>query len=79
MADMDLETIRERLFDYLKASGACAVGVCTQEGLVGGPPSTDLTRELEGAQSAIVFALPQDQHKLELYMAKIEHGPYQDD
>jgi hypothetical protein len=63
----DLQTIRDRLLASLTTSGCCAVGVCTQEGLEGGPPSTDLTRQLEDARSAIVVAYPVDEHKLELY------------
>ena len=43
------------------------------------PPSTALTREREGARSAIVFAYPVDEAKLELYMGKIDHTPYQQD
>ena len=75
--ELDLETIRERLLTSLETAGCCAVGVCNQEGLEGGPPSTDLTRQLEGARSAIVVAYPVDEHKLELYMGKIDHEPYQ--
>ena len=73
----ELENLRGRLFAFLETSGACAVGVCTREGLVGGPPSSDLTRELASAQSAVVFAMPQDDDKIEAYMGKIDHGSYQ--
>jgi epoxyqueuosine reductase QueG len=79
MEELDLLTIRDRLLASLSNGGCCAVGVCNQEGLEGGPPSTDLTRQLEGARSAIVFAFPVDEHKLELYMGKIDHTPYQQD
>jgi epoxyqueuosine reductase QueG len=79
MADLDLLTIRDRLMASALHAGCCAVGVCNQEGLAGGPPSTDLTRQLEGARSAIVFAYPVDEAKLELYMGKIDHAPYQED
>jgi epoxyqueuosine reductase QueG len=75
--DLDLQTIRDRLLESLTVSGCNAVGVCTQDGLEGGPPSTDLTRQLEGAQSAIVVSYPLDEHKVELYMGKIDHEPYQ--
>jgi len=75
--DLDLQTIRDRLMAALTTAGCCAVGVCNQEGLEGGPPSSDLTRQLEGARSAIVVAFPVDEHKLELYMGKIDHEPYQ--
>jgi len=78
-SEPDLELIRERHFDFLRASGCNAVGVCNREGLEGGPPSTDLTRELDSARSAIVFSLPLDQEKIERYMAKIDHGGHQED
>ncbi len=79
MPDLDIDVIRERHLKFVKTSGACAVGICNREGLAGGPPSTDLTRELEGARSAIVFAFPLDEEKLEAYMGKVDHGPYQAD
>ncbi len=79
MAELDSTTLRDRLLDFARQSGACSVGVCSQEGLAGGPPSTDLTRELAGARSAIVFALPLDQEKLEAYMAKVDHAGHQAD
>ncbi|MBW2420144.1 MAG: hypothetical protein JRH19_16500 [Deltaproteobacteria bacterium] len=79
MAELDLQTIRDRLITQAETAGCCAVGVCNQAGLEGGPPSTDLTRQLPDARSAIVFAYPVDEAKLELYMAKIDHAPYQED
>ena len=75
--ETDLVSVRDRLLTALTTSGCCAVGVCNQEGLEGGPPSTDLTRQLAGARSAIVAAYPLDEHSLELYMGKIDHEPYQ--
>jgi hypothetical protein len=79
MTDLDIQIVRDRLLSFVEAAGACAAGVCNQAGLAGGPPSTDLTRELEGARSAIVFALPLDKKKPEKYMAKVDHGAYQED
>ena len=76
---LDLLTIRDRLMESALNSGCNAVGVCNQEGLEGGPPSTDLTRQLEGARAAIVVSYPVDEEKLELYMGKIDHTPYQQD
>jgi len=67
------------LMESATHAGCNAVGVCNQEGLEGGPPSTDLTRQLEGARSAIVISYPVDEEKLELYMGKIDHTPYQQD
>ena len=77
--ELDLQTIRDRLMESATTAGCNAVGVCNQEGLEGGPPSTDLTRQLEGARSAIVVSYPVDEEKLELYMGKIDHTPYQQD
>ena len=78
-SDLDPQTIRDRLMEYARNTGCNAVGVCNQAGLEGGPPSTDLTRQLEGARSAIVVSYPVDEEKLELYMGKIDHTPYQED
>ena len=69
--DLDLETIRDRLMESALNAGCNAVGVCNQAGLEGGPPSTDLTRQLAGARSALVVAYPVDEEKLELYMGKL--------
>ena len=73
----DIARFRHKLMDYVMQSGACAVGICNAESLAGGPPSTDLTREMASAKSAIVFAVPLDQDIVEAYMAKVDHGSYQ--
>ncbi len=75
----DLLTLRDRLMAFATNAGCCSAGACNQAGLEGGPPSTDLTRQLEGARAALVFAFPVDEAKLELYMGKIDHGPHQED
>lgn len=49
------------MFESATKAGCNAVGVCNQEGLEGGPPSTDLTRQIPGARSAIVVADPVDE------------------
>jgi epoxyqueuosine reductase QueG len=53
-------------------AGAIDVGVVTTETLEGGPPSTDLSYVLEGAKSAVVFALPLDQETIERFLKKEE-------
>lgn len=73
----DIAHFRQRLMDYISHSGACAVGICNAESLAGGPPSTDLTREMASAKSAFVFAVPLDEDIVEAYMGKIDHGKYQ--
>jgi epoxyqueuosine reductase len=56
--------------DLVLNAGAIDVGVVTTETLEGGPPSTDLAYVLDGAKSAVVFALPLDQEKIELFLKK---------
>ncbi|MCP4006194.1 MAG: epoxyqueuosine reductase [bacterium] len=64
---------------FLTEIGACEVGVCTTETLAGGPPSTDLEYVLPGAKSAVSFAVPMDQEKIERYLAKESHADHQED
>jgi epoxyqueuosine reductase QueG len=63
----------------MKVQGASAVGVSTTETLAGGPPSTDLEYVLEGARSAVTFALPLDEDKILDYLAKEDHASHQAD
>jgi epoxyqueuosine reductase QueG len=65
--------------DFLKLQGATIVGVATKETLAGGPPSTDLEYVLPDAKSAVCFAVPFDQEKIERYLAKEDHAGHQSD
>jgi epoxyqueuosine reductase QueG len=65
--------------ELLTTQGVPLMGVCTKETLAGGPPSTDLEYVLPGAKSAITFAVPLDQEKIELYLSKQDHAAYQFD
>ncbi len=65
--------------EFLTAQGASAVGITTTETLAGGPPSTDLEYVLPGARSAVTFAVPFDQEKIEPYLAKEDYVAHQDD
>ncbi len=56
--------------EFLMERGAIRVGVATLETLAGGPPSTDLEYCLEGARSAVSFALPLDRNHIRSYLAK---------
>ncbi|MFC1896170.1 epoxyqueuosine reductase [Thermodesulfobacteriota bacterium] len=56
--------------DLVLNAGAIDVGVVTTDTLEGGPPSTDLSYVLDGAKSAVVFALPLDQEKIERFLKK---------
>ena len=64
------EDLNQLVKDLVLNAGAIAVGVATSETLEGGPPSTDLSYVLDGAMSAIVFALPLDQEVIEQFLKK---------
>jgi len=59
--------------------GASIVGITTVETLAGGPPSTDLSYVLEGARSAVTFAVPLDEDKTRDYLGKIDREAHQKD
>ena len=59
--------------------GATIVGITTLDTLAGGPPSTDLTYVLEGARSAVTFAVPLDEDKTRDYLGKIDRSGHQKD
>ena len=56
---MSLEQLIE---EFLLENGAIKVRFANRESLAGGPPSADLTYQLEGARSAVSFALPLDKY-----------------
>jgi epoxyqueuosine reductase len=64
------EDLDQTVKDLVLNAGAIDVGIVTTETLEGGPPSTDLSYVLDGARSAIVFALPLDQEKIERFLKK---------
>jgi epoxyqueuosine reductase QueG len=64
------EDLNQPVKDLVLNAGAVDVGVVTTETLDGGPPSTDLSYVLDGANSAVVFALPLDQEKIERFLKK---------
>jgi epoxyqueuosine reductase len=70
---MDREELSQIMKDMARNLGASLVGIATIETLAGGPPSADLTYVLPGARSAICFALPLDQEKIERYLKKEDH------
>jgi epoxyqueuosine reductase QueG len=65
--------------EFLTTQGASAVGIATTETLAGGPPSTDLEYVLPGARSAVSFAVPMNQDKIERYLAKQDHAGHERD
>ena len=64
---MSLNSIIE---EFLLERGALKVGFATTETLAGGPPSTDLTYRLEGARSAVSFALPLNREYIRKFLSK---------
>jgi len=64
------EDLDQTVKDLVLNAGAIDVGIVTTETLEGGPPSADLSYVLDGARSAIVFALPLDQEKIERFLKK---------
>jgi len=75
----DMKHLQKETVDYIREEGACAVGFATTESLAGGPPSADLSYVLEGARSAITFALPLDPDGIEKFLSKQDHATHQRD
>ncbi len=72
-------SLNEKVEAFLLANGALKVGFATVETLAGGPPSADLTYRLEGARSAVSFALPLDRDRIRAYLGKEERLPHEED
>lgn len=68
-----MEEMSRNVKEMARRLGAYAVGIATTETLEGGPPSTNLSYMLQGAKSAICFALPLDQNLIEPYLKKEDH------
>ena len=64
------EDLSQLVKDLALNAGAIDVGIVTTDTLKGGPPSTDLSYVLDDAKSAVVFALPLDQEKIERFLKK---------
>ena len=73
------EQLTSKVKEFPVNYGASIVGVTTVETLAGGPPSTDLTYVLEGARSAVTFAVPLDEDKTRDYLGKIDREGHQQD
>jgi epoxyqueuosine reductase QueG len=78
-ASHDPKGLTEFAVDFLTTHGACDVGVAITENLAGGPPSVDLEYVLPEAKSAVSFAVPMDQDKIERYLAKEDHAGHEQD
>jgi len=65
-----MDDLQKVLMDQARLNGAVSVGVATLETLDGGPVSADLTRVLEGARSAITFAVRLDPEAIGAFLSK---------
>lgn len=65
--------------EFLMERGALAVGIATLETLAGGPPSADITYRMEGARSAVSFALSLDRDKIRAFLAKEDRLGHEED
>ncbi len=68
------EDLTSKVKEFPVNYGASIVGITIVETLAGGPPSTDLTYVLEGARSAVTFAVPLDEDKTRDYLGKIDRA-----
>ncbi len=73
---MSLESSIE---EFLKERGALAVGIATTDTLAGGPPSADITYRMEGARSAVSFAIPFNRDFIRLFLAKEDRVLHEND
>lgn len=65
--------------EFLLERGALKVGFAATETLAGGPPSVDLSYKLEGARSAVSFALPMNRDHIRAFFAKEDRSPHEID
>jgi epoxyqueuosine reductase len=66
-------SLNKMIEEFLLENGAIKVRFANLDSLAGGPPSADLTYQLEGARSAISFALPMDRDRIRRFLAKEEY------
>ena len=72
-------SLNQIIKEFLMERGALKVGFATKETLAGGPPSIDLDYRLEGAKSAISFALPMNRDYIRLFLSKKDRSPHEND
>jgi epoxyqueuosine reductase QueG len=72
-------SLNEIIKEFLLEKGAIKVGFANKKTLAGGPPSIDLDYRLEGAKSAISFALPMNRDHIRLFLAKKDRSPHEND
>lgn len=71
--------LEHSIHEFLLERGALAVGIATTETLAGGPPSADITYGMEGARSAISFALPLNRDLIRAFLAKEDRFSHEED
>lgn len=71
--------LEKMITEFLSERGALKVGFVGKEQLADGPPSVDLEYKLQGARSAVSFALPLDREAIRLFLSKQERGPHEQD
>src|SRR5512139_2964123 len=65
--------------EFLLERRALGVGIATTATLAGGPPSADITYRMEGARSAVSFALPFNRDSIRLFLGKVDRVPHEND
>lgn len=73
------EDLTHKVKEFPINYGASIVGITTLETLAGGPPTADLNYVLEGARSAVTFAVPLDGAKTRDFLGKIDRAAHQND
>ena len=73
------EDLTSKVREFPVIYGASIVGVTTVDTLTGGPPTTDLSYVLDGARSAVTFAVPTDADKTRDYLGKVDRAGHQQD
>ncbi len=72
-------SLNERIEEFLREKGALKVGFATRDTLEGGPPSVDLEYCLEGARSAVSFALPLNRDHIRAFLSKKDRESHEAD
>jgi len=70
-----MEKLSQQVLELTEIEGAAVAGIVTVEGLTGGPPSSDLTYVLDGAKSAISFAVAMNPDVIPPYLKKEDRLP----
>ena len=72
-----MENSRKIVLEQAILGGACAVGITSAEMLAGGPESTDISKVLPGAKSAISFAYTLDTDAILSFLSKKDRSAHE--